>query len=440
MEVRTRQEGGVLVVALEGELDAYWAGEAREGLWSQLERGHDRIVLDLAGLTYLSSAGLRILLQLQQRLAGLRGELALAQPQPFVSEVLEASGFARALRLFETVAQATAAVGPSGLVPADLWSAAQRRATPEATLQFRRAKGPLPGETAELRVVGQADDLLYSRAAPERLTTLTLDEASYTLGVGALGAKPSESGSSAALLDRLGELLTAPGMAFWLPGDGREVADFMIAGGKETRLPMHLLCGMAWGAQEPQAHGRFTARDPEAGAGLGDLTRSALDWAAGLEGCTGLVGLALRAEIAGLWGVALKRAPREERAPPNGRPISHRENIRQWLHFATEAAYADHTLLAVGVLADPSRAGFPAGALEAAFGSAERDGEQRVIAHLHGAVFRRVPELGGDRPLAEELRHVGEQGELVSLAHLLPATRLRQGRLGLWVFGAVRQG
>jgi anti-anti-sigma factor len=122
MEVRTRQEGEVLVVGLEGELDAYWAGETRDALWSHLERGQYRIVLDLSGLTYLSSAGLRILLQLQQRISSLRGALGLAAPQPFVREVLDASGFARALRLFGTVAEATAAVRPEGLQAAEVWS------------------------------------------------------------------------------------------------------------------------------------------------------------------------------------------------------------------------------------------------------------------------------------------------------------------------------
>jgi anti-anti-sigma factor len=436
MEVRTRQEGGVPVVVLEGELDAYWAGEAREGLWSELERGHDRMVLDLAGLAYLSSAGLRILLQLQQRIAGLRGELALAEPQPFVREVLEASGFARALPVFDSVAQAAAFVRPTGREAVDPWSAGQERVTLEATFRFRRGE---PGSTP-LRVVGEADDLLYSRASPERLTTLSLDESLYTLGVGALGALPAADRASSTLLDRLGELLTVRGMAYWLPGDGRTVPDFLSAGAEKPRLPMHLLCGMTWGAGEPQAYARFTAADADAGTELGDLTRTALDWAAGQEGFTGVMGLALRADLAGLWGAALKRAPRKERAPGNGQKIIHRENIREWLHFPSEAAYAHHTLLAVGILADAQGAGFPAGPMAAAFGAPEPGCERGVMAHFHGAVFRRVPELGGDRSLGDELAHVVEQGELVSLAHLLPSTRLRAGTFGLWWIGEVRQG
>ena len=78
MEIHTQQTNNILVVALEGELDAYWAEEAERELWACLEQGHYRLVLDLDGLTYLSSAGLRVLLRFHQRITSLGGELHLA--------------------------------------------------------------------------------------------------------------------------------------------------------------------------------------------------------------------------------------------------------------------------------------------------------------------------------------------------------------------------
>lgn len=52
--------------------------EAERDLWACLEQGHYRLVLDLSGLTYLSSAGLRVLLRFHQRITSLGGELILA--------------------------------------------------------------------------------------------------------------------------------------------------------------------------------------------------------------------------------------------------------------------------------------------------------------------------------------------------------------------------
>ena len=412
MEIHTQQTDGILVVALEGELDAYWAEEAERDLWAYLEQGHYRLVLDLDGLTYLSSAGLRVLLRLHQRITSLGGELILAAPQPFVQEVLATSGFDRTFPVFRAVDQALAAAAPEEAAEEDIWATAEAHTTPVGAFHF------LPGEPgpARLRATGQADDFLYSRASLERLTTLDLSELGYALGVGALG----ELGPI--VLDRLGELLSLPGAIYWLPGDGRQVPDFLVTARPQTqnsmpntqhsKLPVHLLYGLT--LQGPyQFYGHFTATDQEAGASLNDLAQALLDWAATQEEYVGAVGLVLRADVAGLWGVGLKRSPRTENAPANDQKINHRENIKDWLHFPTEPAYSNHTLLAVGML------------------KAEERGSTST--HLHGAIFHFVPELGGDRRLEDELAQVVQQGELVSVTHLLPNTRLRKALFGLWI-------
>jgi stage II sporulation protein AA (anti-sigma F factor antagonist) len=425
MEIHTQQTDSILVVTLEGELDAYWAEEAERELWACLEQGHYRLVLDLSKLAYLSSAGLRVLLRFYQRITSLGGELLLAAPQPFVQEVLETSGFDRTLPVFGAVDQALA-VAEEKVTEEDAWATAEVYNTPAGIFRFRPTltPGPSPWEgegKARLRVIGQADDFLYSRASLERLTTLDLSDLGYMVGVGALG----EPGPT--VLDRLGELVSVPGAVYWLPGDGRQVPDFLIGSDDFSRpgtsatevattsptsnlkLPVHLLYALT--LEGPyQFYGHFTAADQEAGTSLDDLTRELLAWA---EQGSKALGVVLRADVAGLWGVGLKRSPRAEHAPANGQKISHRENIKDWLHFPTEPAYANHTLLAVGVLTG---------------------GEQEnTSAHLHGAVFHFVPELGGDHGLEAELDRVVQQGELVSVAHLLPNTRLPKALFGLWM-------
>ncbi len=443
MEIRTQQAGDVLVVALEGELDAYWAEETEQQLWACLEQGHYRLVLDLSRLVYLSSAGLRVLLRFHQRITSLGGDLALAALQPFVQEVLATSGFDRTLPVFEAVDQALVAAAPKEVTAEDIWARAEAHVTPIGTFHFRPTLTPGPSpwkgeERARLRVIGEEDDFLYSRATLERLTTLDLSDLGYALGVGALG----ELGPM--VLDRLGELVSVPGAVYWLPGDGRQVPDFLICSDDFSRpgtsatevattnptsnlkLPGHLLYALMLEGSY-QIYGHFTAADQEAGASLDDLTHEMVAWAAMQEGYTGLLGLTLRADVAGLWGVGLKRSPRAENAPANGQKISHRENIKDWLHFPTEPAYANHTLLAVGMLGEQGSKG--AGEQ----GSTSAPQHLRTSAHVHGAVFRFVPELSGHHGLEDELGRVVQQGELVSVAHVLPTTRLRKALFGLWM-------
>lgn len=437
MEVTERQEGDLLIVRLDGELDAYWSGETREKLFAHLERGWYRMVLDLGGLAYLSSAGLRVLLQLQQRIGGRKGELALAAAQPFVQEVLSSSGFSRALKMYDTVELALAALrgdAPRAAAPgAPAGEVAQERVTAAGTFQFRAGESG----AARLRVWGQADDLLYSRASGGQLKSVPLGEDGFTLGVGAMGEL--HAGSEAAILDRLGELLGVPGAAYWLPGDGRQVPDFMLAKDAGPNLRMHLLYGLTLSGPA-RIRGRFTAADYGAGAELGDVAAQLLEWASRQTDYAGIIGFVLRAETAGMWGVALKRAPRADRAPADHQRISHRENIKDWLHFTTEPTHANHTAVIVGLVVDLKRTLLPPERLRAALGAS--NGGTRGVAvhtHAHAAVFRFMPELGGESTPAQELAHLTEQGELAAVAHLLPPTRLRKGAFEVWMVDRIEE-
>ena len=69
------------------------------------------MVLDLARLDYISSAGLRVVLLLAKKLKQAGGALALCDIQPSVREVFEISGFLAILTVCDTRAQAVAALG-----------------------------------------------------------------------------------------------------------------------------------------------------------------------------------------------------------------------------------------------------------------------------------------------------------------------------------------
>jgi anti-sigma B factor antagonist/stage II sporulation protein AA (anti-sigma F factor antagonist) len=109
--------GDVVVVAPKGRVDHATA----EGLLQALEphlaacaAGHDHVVLDLAGVDFISSAGLRVLMLAAKRAKAQQGFLAVAAPQPLVREVLEISKFTLVLRMLPTVRDAVAAASAAG--------------------------------------------------------------------------------------------------------------------------------------------------------------------------------------------------------------------------------------------------------------------------------------------------------------------------------------
>jgi anti-anti-sigma factor len=72
-------------------------------------------VLDLSGVDYINSAGLRVLMLAAKRAKAQGGFLAVAAVQPLVQEVLEISKFTLVLRVMPTVREAVAAASPAAL-------------------------------------------------------------------------------------------------------------------------------------------------------------------------------------------------------------------------------------------------------------------------------------------------------------------------------------
>lgn len=97
MNITTLSEGSVSVVVLVGRLDTGTAPEAERHVFSLLDGGATKVVLDLAGLDYVSSAGLRVLLATAKRLKASGGALRVSGLNPTVREVFTISGFSTLL-------------------------------------------------------------------------------------------------------------------------------------------------------------------------------------------------------------------------------------------------------------------------------------------------------------------------------------------------------
>ena len=93
MVFSTEKQGEVAIVAASGRLDAAGAPEIEVHCKALVQEGTKRLLLDLAGVEYVSSAGLRSLLVLAKTAKGAGGSLALCGLTPTVREVMCISGF-----------------------------------------------------------------------------------------------------------------------------------------------------------------------------------------------------------------------------------------------------------------------------------------------------------------------------------------------------------
>ena len=96
MEIKKTTEDAKTVIAVIGRVDTTTAPELESGL--KLE-GNETLTLDLSGVPYMSSAGLRCLLAAQKTLMAGGGAMTIVGIQPAVKEVLDITGMSGILTL-----------------------------------------------------------------------------------------------------------------------------------------------------------------------------------------------------------------------------------------------------------------------------------------------------------------------------------------------------
>jgi anti-anti-sigma factor len=80
------------VVVLAGEADMTTAALLHETLTALLAAGARLVTIEAAGLSFLDSASMRVLVPAARALRGRHGKLVLARPQPVVARLLEITG------------------------------------------------------------------------------------------------------------------------------------------------------------------------------------------------------------------------------------------------------------------------------------------------------------------------------------------------------------
>ena len=90
MTIAKETSAKTLTVILDGRLDTITSPDLEQALTDL--SGVEHLVLDFEKISYISSAGLRVLLALQKRM-GKQGDMVVRHVDKMVMEVLEMSGF-----------------------------------------------------------------------------------------------------------------------------------------------------------------------------------------------------------------------------------------------------------------------------------------------------------------------------------------------------------
>jgi anti-anti-sigma factor len=92
MEIQIIDHKRVSVVSITGRVDGSTAGEFETTLNELTEAGKNNLILDMSEVDFVSSAGLRILVNTRKAVQASGGDIVLASPSDQVIETLDIAG------------------------------------------------------------------------------------------------------------------------------------------------------------------------------------------------------------------------------------------------------------------------------------------------------------------------------------------------------------
>jgi anti-sigma B factor antagonist len=109
VDVRVSETDGVTVVVLDGELDTNSAPVAQQQILP-LARDGVRMVLDMAKVPYMSSAGIRMLLSTYRQVTNNGGRIVLVGVADEVKDTMSVTGFLKFFQVYDTLDAGRAAI------------------------------------------------------------------------------------------------------------------------------------------------------------------------------------------------------------------------------------------------------------------------------------------------------------------------------------------
>jgi len=383
MEIVKEQRTDEVVLKVSGRLDGYWANHLADAIHNVLREGVHNLRLNLSQTAYVSSGGIRILVEAYKQFVGVGGSFAIVYPSPGVKQVIDLAGLGPLL-FGGSAGETTAAAEPQ----------AERIETDGCVFE---TYSHLASATLACRVAGRPQLLPQAGFSGRDCEILTLPKDVFALGLGALGE------GFLACRDRFGEFLAVAGNAACQPTDGTNYPDYLVASG--TLVPkVTALYGIACRGGFRKLM-RFECPPSGAPVPFSAVLAQAQQQFPGTS-----VGLTLVAESAGLLGAALKRPP--VAAEGGAQRVFEHPEIRRWLSFSPERGFTRSVAVIAGVVSDD-----PPPQLAPLLRPIRPD--DAVKGHFHAAAFGYHPLQKGRIELHPTIGKLFDTGGLQGVMHLL---------------------
>jgi anti-anti-sigma factor len=401
MEITKQVRGETVELKIQGRVDGYWADHLAAAVDQEIRQGSHNIELDLSQVAFLSSAGIGTLVRLYKDLKSIQGSFAVSNCSRSVLYVLQLSKLEDIL-----VAKVAGAPSTTDARPTEAPAPPEKIDRSDALYEIYALA---PEAKLECQPLGEPGPLKTSSFDKEHCRALQFSESSFAIGLGALGDDFEDCKG------RFGEFLVAAGAVAYLPTDGTNVPDFLLAHGRST--PEVQVCyGIAFHGANQQPFRSLVRFEAKAGVPvkLTSLLESCLEFAQ-----YGQMGVVIIAEAAGLIGAALRRSPVTPAAAPS--PFEF-PRIRDWVSFTAEPAYANRVALVTGIAVR----GRP-DSLAPFIRPFSTTSGTPLSGHFHAAAFSYRPVQRGQIDLKASIKTLFEGQHLEGILHLFTDDRAISG-------------
>lgn len=108
MDITSQRRDGTLIVSAEGRVDGANARKFQKAVENVITDGDSAVILDMEGLSYISSAGLRSILLIAKGLQKRSSKFGVCSLQDPIREVFRIVGFDKIVSIYDSQGEAVA--------------------------------------------------------------------------------------------------------------------------------------------------------------------------------------------------------------------------------------------------------------------------------------------------------------------------------------------
>lgn len=373
-----------LTLKCNGRLDASRAGYLNDQINQMVRDGNYHIALDLTGIEYLSSAGIRFLISQNKNLEAVNGWCYISAMSDNVRNILSMVGLADKLSRIPDQSQTKRTE-----------TATSNRFTENDCIFSSQ---PLMlSATTKPDFYGEPELIKQSAYGADHATIRKALSHTYGIGLGAIGETFEECA------DRFGEYIQLGKNIAYMPGDGSRKPDYIIGSGQ--------LVASVTGLYGIHFRGHFShmvAFEHEEAAQTISVSSLLSNLSGVLPKEKKSFAVLIIGESGGLIGTSLNASP------VKGRNIFSFPEVKETMNFTTEPAHLKALTVIVGIVSNDVHS--------AKFVRPLVPGKE-MHAHLHAAIFSYIPIKKTNVDPDEVIDYLFDNAELKDIMHLTNDTR-----------------